>query len=200
MFAYLPEDGFAPLEALVSQEIPVRKVALEELIPLLDWDMFLLIWRIRKSDRNKPEVQEILRNAEETLKNMHCSIRLGLHFGCELGKPLGMFAASVHGEHPDSCPCEACRGNGMTEKVLRLCLAEAASEWIGRRLRVPEGYRLIRPGVGYPSCPDHRLKIEILSRIPDSQKLGISLTESLAMIPEASVCGFVVAHREARYL
>lgn len=200
LFAYLPEDGFAPLEALVSQEIPVREVALEELIPLLDWDMFLLIWRIRKSERNKPEVQEILRNAEETLKNMHCSIRLGLHFGCELGKPLGMFAASVHGEHPDSCPCEACRGNGMTEKVLRLCLAEAASEWIGRRLRVPEGYRLIRPGIGYPSCPDHRLKIEILSRIPDSQKLGISLTESLAMIPEASVCGFVVAHREARYL
>lgn len=87
----------------------------------------------------------------------------------------------------------------MLEKSLALTLADAASEWIGSRISVPEGFKAIRPAAGYPSCPDHSLKRMILDRIPDSEKMGITLTESYAMIPESSVCGFVVVHREAKY-
>ena len=59
---------------------------------------------------------------------------------------------------------------------------------------------MIMPAVGYPSCPDHSLKKYILDNIPSSGKLGISLTETFAMTPESSVCGFVVVHKEAAYL
>jgi 5-methyltetrahydrofolate--homocysteine methyltransferase len=82
--------------------------------------------------------------------------------------------------------------------ALRVCLAEAASEYLGRRWQalLPEGMRLIRPGIGYACCPDHSLKRDVLAALPDT---GITLTDSCAMIPEASVCGLVIAHRDAAY-
>ena len=82
--------------------------------------------------------------------------------------------------------------------ALRVCLAEAASEYLGRRWQslLPDGIRLIRPGIGYACCPDHSIKRDILAALPET---GISLTDSCAMIPEASVCGLVIAHRDAAY-
>ena len=82
--------------------------------------------------------------------------------------------------------------------ALRVTLAEAASEYLGRKWNalIPEGFRLIRPGIGYACCPDHSLKRDILSFLPGS---GITLTDSCAMIPEASICGLVIAHRNAAY-
>ena len=82
--------------------------------------------------------------------------------------------------------------------ALRVCLAEAASEHLGRRWQalLPDGVRLIRPGIGYACCPDHSLKRDVLAALPDT---GITLTDSCAMIPEASVCGLVIAHRDAAY-
>ncbi len=82
--------------------------------------------------------------------------------------------------------------------ALRVCLAEAASEYLGRKWEalIPEGYRLIRPGIGYACCPDHSLKRDILAALPET---GISLTDSCAMIPEASICGLAIAHRDAAY-
>ena len=62
--------------------------------------------------------------------------------------------------------------------------------------KVPQGCRTSRPAAGYASCPDHTLKKDILSLLPD---VGITLTESYAMVPDASICGFVVAHPEAGY-
>ena len=82
--------------------------------------------------------------------------------------------------------------------ALRVCLAEAASEYLGRRWEslLPDGMRLIRPGIGYACCPDHSLKRDVLAALPVT---GITLTDSCAMIPEASVCGLVIAHRDAAY-
>ena len=84
--------------------------------------------------------------------------------------------------------------------TLRLTLADAASEWIASKVEVPEGYAFVRPAPGYPSCPDHALKKTILDAIPDSGVLGITLTDSYAMMPDASVCGFAIIHKRARYL
>jgi len=64
---------------------------------------------------------------------------------------------------------------------------------------IAEKYRGIRPAAGYPACPDHTEK-RILFELLDAEKnAGITLTESFAMYPAASVSGLYFAHPEARY-
>jgi len=63
---------------------------------------------------------------------------------------------------------------------------------------VAEKYRGIRPAPGYPACPDHSVKREMFA-VLQAEGIGMRLTESLAMTPAASVCGFYLAHPEARY-
>ena len=116
--------------------------------------------------------------------------------------PFGLFAVSIHGrKHPEGCTCEACRNDydGMMERAVRVTLAEAASEWLDRRLQagLPEGFRIAKPAAGYASCPDHSLKRDVLALLPEG--LDISLTGSCAMIPDASICGFILLHPEAGY-
>ena len=116
--------------------------------------------------------------------------------------PFGVFAISVHAHsHPESCTCEACRNDydSMMERAVRVTLAEAASTWLDKHLelKLSEGVRIAKPAAGYASCPDHSLKRDILGMLPEG--LDITLTESCAMIPDASICGFVVLHPEAGY-
>lgn len=61
-----------------------------------------------------------------------------------------------------------------------------------------EKYNGIRPAHGYPACPDHSEK-EVLFKLLDAEKHGISLTENFSMMPAASVSGLVFAHPESRY-
>ncbi len=63
---------------------------------------------------------------------------------------------------------------------------------------IAEHYRGIRPAPGYPACPDHTVKRELF-RVLGCDEIGMTLTESLAMLPAASVAGFYFAHPEARY-
>jgi len=100
-------------------------------------------------------------------------------------------------------------------KALADRLAEAFAEWLHLRVRreywgyareealdssalVREEYRGIRPAPGYPACPDHTVK-SALFELLDARRLGMSITESYAMLPAASVSGFYLAHPEARY-
>ena len=62
-----------------------------------------------------------------------------------------------------------------------------------------EKYIGIRPAPGYPACPDHKEKDTIWKLLEVNKKAGISLTDSRAMLPAASVCGWYFAHPEARY-
>jgi hypothetical protein len=59
--------------------------------------------------------------------------------------------------------------------------------------------KIIKPAAGYSSCPDHTLKGDIIDMLSGKYSLGIKLTESYAMIPEASICGFIFMHPQARY-
>jgi len=99
-------------------------------------------------------------------------------------------------------------------KALADRLAEAGAEWLHARARrewgygrdeklsnaelIDEKYRGIRPAFGYPACPDHTEKRKLfeLLRAPE---VGITLTESFAMMPAASVSGIYLAHPEAKY-
>ena len=124
----------------------------------------------------------------------------------------GMFAISVHETGPQ-CNCDSTDYPQLVRRAVRLTLAEAASLWLDRYLeeRLAEGHRnnkddsasdrikIIKPAAGYASCPDHTLKKDILDLLYGGERLGIRLTESYAMIPDASICGFIFAHPYACY-
>lgn len=101
----------------------------------------------------------------------------------------GLFAVRV------DCP----QDDDFIGHAVRVTLAEAASRYLRRKWEsvLPSGIRLINPGIGYPCCPDHSLKRDVLAELPSG--IGITLTDSCAMIPEASICGLVIAHRDAAY-
>lgn len=121
--------------------------------------------------------------------------------------PMGMFALSIHTEsHLADCNCPACSTEygPMLARAVRLTLAEAASEWLSWHIHkeLPDGFKeakIIKPAAGYSSCPDHTLKRDILRLLPESERLGITLLDSCAMIPDASICGLIFIHPDASY-
>ena len=105
--------------------------------------------------------------------------------------------------------------NAIMLKALADRLAEAFAELMHHRVRtdlwgyasdealsneamIDEQYRGIRPAPGYPACPAHEVKRDML-RIVGAQDIGMTLTESFAMDPASSVSGFYIAHPDAQY-
>ncbi|TRO64088.1 methionine synthase [Christiangramia sabulilitoris] len=106
--------------------------------------------------------------------------------------------------------------NSIMIKALADRLAEAFAEYLHKEVRtqhwgyasdeslsneelIKEVYKGIRPAPGYPACPDHLEKITIWEILQVKEKIGVELTESLAMWPAASVSGYYFANPEARY-
>jgi 5-methyltetrahydrofolate--homocysteine methyltransferase len=75
----------------------------------------------------------------------------------------------------------------------------AANETLSNEELIAESYKGIRPAPGYPACPDHLEKRTIWELLGVKEKIGVDLTDSLAMWPAASVSGYYFAHPEARY-
>ena len=93
----------------------------------------------------------------------------------------------------------------LAEAFAEYLHAEARREWgYGRDEGLSiedlqaEKFRGIRPAFGYPACPDHTEKRKLFDLL-DATAAGISLTESFAMMPAASVSGLYLAHPRARY-
>ncbi len=94
-------------------------------------------------------------------------------------------------------------------------LAEACAEWLHAKVRrewgygrqealspedlIEEKYRGIRPAPGYPACPDHTEKRSLFAWLDAETRAGMTLTESCAMWPAASVSGLYFGHPESRY-
>jgi 5-methyltetrahydrofolate--homocysteine methyltransferase len=74
----------------------------------------------------------------------------------------------------------------------------APDETLDNVALIKEQYRGIRPAPGYPACPDHTVK-RAMFEVLDAHEVHMHLTESLAMMPAASVSGFYLAHPEAAY-
>lgn len=106
--------------------------------------------------------------------------------------------------------------NSIMVKALADRFAEAFAEYLHKHVRkedwgyaadedldntalIKEDYRGIRPAPGYPACPDHLEKLTIWELLKVNEKIGVELTESLAMWPAASVSGYYFGNREARY-
>lgn len=64
---------------------------------------------------------------------------------------------------------------------------------------IKESYSGIRPAPGYPACPDHTEKYKLFELLGGEETTGIQLTESLAMYPAASVCGWYFSHPQSQY-
>ncbi len=112
-----------------------------------------------------------------------------------------------HQEHDDY--------NRIMTEALADRLAEAFAECLHKRARefwgfgsgenlsnedlIRERYRGIRPAPGYPACPDHTEKATLFRLLDATPLAGISLTESFAMSPGASVSGLYFAHPKAKY-
>lgn len=75
----------------------------------------------------------------------------------------------------------------------------ASNEVLSNEDVIAEKYRGIRPAPGYPACPDHLEKIGLFNLLNATEVTGVSLTESLAMLPTASVSGWYFAHPDAKY-
>ncbi len=105
--------------------------------------------------------------------------------------------------------------NAIMVEALADRLAEAFAELVHERARrdwgyglkeklskadmIEEKYRGIRPAAGYPSCPDHTEKKTLWTLLDAEPATGITLTDTYAMWPGASVSGLYFAHPEARY-
>jgi 5-methyltetrahydrofolate--homocysteine methyltransferase len=87
----------------------------------------------------------------------------------------------------------------LHERVRRELWGYAASEELDNAGLIAERYQGIRPAPGYPACPDHTEKLTIFQLLEAGPRAGITLTESMAMLPAASVSGYYFWHPQARY-
>ena len=128
-------------------------------------------------------------------------------FACTAGHGCEELCSRHDREHDDY--------SSIMAKALADRLAEAFAEWLHKKARcdwgygrqenlstealIEEGYRGIRPAPGYPACPDHTEKQALFALLDAENAAGMSLTESCAMLPAASVSGLYFAHPESRY-
>jgi 5-methyltetrahydrofolate--homocysteine methyltransferase len=135
------------------------------------------------------------------------------------GDYLGMFAVTSGREVDVAARSFSMKGDDYSSVLLRLLsdrLAEAAAEYLHELVRkelwgyAPEeslppvdlfkcNYRGIRPAPGYPACPDHTGKRLIFKLLEVEDTLGVTLTDSCAMNPPASVCGYYFSHPQSHY-
>ncbi len=122
-------------------------------------------------------------------------------FGCD------SLVAKFEADHDDysSIMCKSL-ADRLAEAFAERLHQQARHDWgFGRSENlsaedfIEEKYRGIRPAPGYPACPDHTEKWTLWELLGVEQATGITLTESLAMYPAASVSGFYFGHPEARY-
>ena len=129
-------------------------------------------------------------------------------FAVTAGIGIDALVADMEAEHDDY--------QAIMLKALADRLAEAFAERLHQRVRrefwgyaedealdnealIAEKYTGIRPAPGYPSCPDHTEKQLLWSLLQPDKRIGLTLTESLAMVPTAAVSGWYFAHPQARY-
>jgi 5-methyltetrahydrofolate--homocysteine methyltransferase len=131
---------------------------------------------------------------------------------------IGAFAVTIKGieEHIKKFEKQHDDYNKIMLQALADRLAEAFAETLHAKVRkeywgyvkdeqltnddlIKEQYVGIRPAPGYPACPDHTEKYKLFDLLNVTDNIGIELTESLAMYPAASVCGWYFSHPQSQY-
>lgn len=131
---------------------------------------------------------------------------------------LGAFSVTIQGieKHIKQFEAQQDDYSKIMLQALADRLAEALAEWLHAKVRteywgyakdekftneelIKEKYQGIRPAPGYPACPDHTEKYKLFELLGGETATGIHLTESLAMYPASSVCGWYFAHPQSQY-
>ncbi|MCA0397710.1 MAG: methionine synthase [Bacteroidetes bacterium] len=131
---------------------------------------------------------------------------------------IGAFSVTISGIEPHLEKFQAAHDdyNKISLQALADRLVEAFAEYLHEQVRkeywgyakeeqldnealIKEKYAGIRPAPGYPACPDHTEKYKLFHLLGGETTTGIQLTESLAMYPAASVCGWYFAHPNSQY-
>ncbi len=86
----------------------------------------------------------------------------------------------------------------LHERVRKEFWGYAKQENLSNQELIKEAYVGIRPAPGYPACPDHSIKKDFFEQL-NCAEIGMSVTESLAMLPASSVSGFYFSHHESQY-
>ena len=171
----------------------------------------LFVWHNLRQQSERPVIDGV-RRPNRCLadyvapKDSHVADYLGC-FAVTTGHGIEKKVAEFQAKHDDY--------SAIMLKALADRLAEAFAELLHHRVRtdlwgyatdeiltneqmINEEYRGIRPAPGYPACPAHEVKQDLL-RVIGSEDIGMTLTESMAMNPASSVSGFYLAHPDAQY-
>ena len=164
-----------------------------------------------KLESLRQQLKKAIGQPSYSLSDFVCPNELGSDF-------MGSFAVTIHGakKHVDKFAAEHDEYNKILVQILADRFVEAFAECLHQKARmeywgyeknetltneqlIKEQYKGIRPAPGYPACPDHTEKLKLFELLNVTENIGIELTESLAMNPPASVCGWYIAHPQSHY-
>ena len=173
---------------------------------------------ILETDKGKVKLESLRQQLKKAIGQPNFSLS---DFICpkEIGSDfMGAFAVTIHGakKYVDKFASEQDEYNKIMVQILADRFVEAFAECLHEKVRkeywgytkdenltneqiIKEEYKGIRPAPGYPACPDHTEKIKLFELLNVTDNIGIELTESLAMNPPASVCGWYIAHPKSHY-
>jgi 5-methyltetrahydrofolate--homocysteine methyltransferase len=183
------------------------------------------IWPARKTDTDSVEVQAEGKNIQleflrQQLRKAEGEPNLSLADFIHPDQPdyIGAFSVSIGGLEPHIAELQKNHDDygKIMLQALADRLAEAFAELLHARTRkefwgyasnestdlfsmIREEYQGIRPAPGYPACPDHTEKIKLFDLLGGEEPTKIKLTESLAMHPASSVCGWYFSHPQSKY-
>ncbi len=164
-----------------------------------------------KLESLRQQLKKAVGQPSYSLADFICPKELGTDY-------MGSFAVTIHGakKHIDRFNDDHDDYNKILVQILADRFVEAFAECLHQKTRkeywgyeknetlsnealIREEYKGVRPAPGYPACPDHTEKIKLFDLMNVTQNIGIELTESLAMNPPASVCGWYIAHPQSHY-
>jgi 5-methyltetrahydrofolate--homocysteine methyltransferase len=206
------------IDGLIHQ-LPENKESDEARAAWLNFKGFKVIRFTNEEVLNKTD--KVIETILSTLKNQP-SLKetpdLSPPSGGQGADYMGAFAVTIHGASKwvKKFADENDEFNKILVQILADRFVEAFAECLHQRTRkeywgyakdetlsneelIKEEYKGIRPAPGYPACPDHTEKIKLFELLNVTENIGIELTESLAMNPPASVCGWYIAHPQSHY-
>jgi 5-methyltetrahydrofolate--homocysteine methyltransferase len=164
-----------------------------------------------KLESLRQQLKKAVGQPNYSMADFICPAELGIDY-------MGSFAVTIHGakKYVDKFANEHDEYNKILVQILADRLVEAFAECLHEKVRkeywgysknenltneqlIKEEYKGIRPAPGYPACPDHTEKLKLFELLNVTENIGIELTESLAMNPPASVCGWYIAHPQSHY-
>ena len=164
-----------------------------------------------KLEMLRQQLKKAVGQPSYSLADFVCPKELGTDYA-------GSFAVTIHGakQHIDRFAADHDEYNKILVQILADRMVEAFAECLHEQTRkefwgydkaeqlsneqlIREEYKGVRPAPGYPACPDHTEKIKLFELLNVTDNIGITLTESLAMNPPASVCGWYFAHPQSHY-